>query len=106
MAVNQLYWAYVSFVNINGGKTRPVLLLRTSNEYYFVLRITSKYKNKSKFIQSKYVEIKDWKEAGLTKPSWVDTYKAYELPITETKLEYIGKLSSHDLQELGKHVKL
>lgn len=102
---DNIYWAYVSFTNAPGGKKRPVLLIRTTRSSYVVLRITSKYKNKSKFFQSKYIEIKDWKETGLIKPSWIDTYQTYELPIKITKLEFIGQLTSFDLQELNKHFK-
>lgn len=104
MSIDTLYWAYVGFVNIRGGKVRPVLLLRHDVSKYIVLRVTSKYKNKSKFIQSQYVEIKDWREAGLVKPSWIDTYKVYRLPIATTKLTYIGKLSLRDLKEISKHI--
>lgn len=103
---NNLYWAYVQFRDSNNGKKRPVLLIRKNDGYYVVLRLSSKYKNKPRYIQAKYIEVKDWKESGLTKPSWIDTYQTYELPIDNTDLTYIGKLSSRDLQELSKHFKL
>lgn len=104
--ISNIYWAHVQFVDKEGGKRRPVLYIRKTDKTYIVLRLTSKYKNKSEAIQKKYIEIKDWKESNLTKPSWVDTIKIYELPIATTKLEYIGKLSSRDLNELSKHFKL
>lgn len=97
---------YVAFKDISGGKPRPVLVLRKSETDYIVLRVTSKYKNKSKFFQKKYIEIKDWRESNLTKPSWIDTYQTYSLPINKTNLTFIGKLSSRDLRELSKHVRL
>lgn len=103
---NELYWAYVRFTDRKGGKTRPVLYIRQTATDYIILRISSKFANKSKTIQKKYVEIKDWKYANLPKPSWVDTVKIYELPISKTTLEYIEQLSSRDLQELSKHIKL
>lgn len=101
-----LYWAYVKFINKKGGKKRPILLLRQTQNDYIVLRISSKYKNKPKFIQKKYIKIQDWKESRLPKPSWIDTYQTYALPIEQTKLEHIGHLTSKDLNELAKHVKL
>ncbi|CUW11387.1 type II toxin-antitoxin system PemK/MazF family toxin [Leuconostoc gasicomitatum] len=95
-----LYWAYVSFTEVNGGKKRPVLYLRQDDKNYVVFRLTSKYENKSEFIKQKYVEIVNWQQAGLSKPSWVDTVQVYTLPVNTTKLSYIGQLSSADIQRL------
>mgnify|MGYP004716653205 FL=1 len=96
----QLYWAYVSFTEVSGGKTRPVLYLRQTDYDYIVFRLTSKFDNKSDFIKSKYVVILDWQQSGLYKPSCIDTVKTYQLPIDKTKLSYIGQLSSADLVRL------
>ena len=95
-----LFWAYVSFSEIPGGKKRPVLVLRKDKSNYIVFRLTSKYKNKSDYIKSKYIEVKDWKKSNLPKPSWIDTIQTYELPIATTKLEYIGNLTKSDLTRL------
>lgn len=103
---DELYWAYVQFVDQSGGKTRPVLLLRSTEQYYVVFRLTSKFQNKSRFMQSKYVEVKDWQISGLKKPSWVDTYRTYLLPIKSTKLTFIGKLTPNDLYRLSQFVSL
>lgn len=61
----QLYWAYVGFTDIADGKTRPVLYIRQTDTDYVVFRLSSQYENKSAFIKSKYVEIKNWQQAGL-----------------------------------------
>lgn len=106
MSVDTLYWAYVSFVDIKGGKTRPVLLVRNDHLNYYVFRLTSKYQKKSDFFKNKYIEVKDWQKAGLPKPSWIDTFKLYELPIATTKLTFIGRLSPRDLKEIGKYIDL
>ena len=95
-----LYWAYVGFVDTPGGKTRPVLHLRTSDDAYIVFRVSSRYADKSDFIRSKYVEIHDWRAAGLPKPSWIDTVKTYQLPTETTNLTYIGQLTQADLARL------
>ncbi len=104
--INKLFWAYVAFTDIKGGKRRPVLLLRKTKKDYIVLRWSSKYRNKSRYMQSKYIKVKDWQEAHLPKPSWIDCYQVYELPLKTTKLEFIGYLSLSDLEELSKHIKL
>lgn len=101
-----LYWAYVSFTDQPGGKTRPVLLLRQTEDSYVILRLTSKYQTKSKFMQSKYVEVKDWQASHLPKRSWIDTYRTYSLPIASTKLNFIGLLSVADLLALSQHFQL
>ena len=98
---HKLYWAYVGFIDISGGKKRPVLYLRETDESYIVLRLSSQFDNKSDFIKSKYIEILDWKIAGLSKPSWIDTIQTYTLPIDKTELTYIGQLSERDLASLA-----
>ena len=95
-----LYWAYVGFTGIEGGKTRPVLYIRQTKTDYIIFRLSSQYENKSDSIKRKYIEIKDWKLIGLSKPSWIDTVQTYQLPIDTTKLTYIGKLSKSDYERL------
>lgn len=102
---DSLYWAYVEFVDKKQKKRRPVLFVRQTEASYIVLRLSSKYKDKPKFIQSKYIEIKDWKKSHLSKPSWIDTYRTYELP-KNTELKFIGKLSRADLFRLSKYFKM
>lgn len=96
-----LFWAYVKFSEIPGGKKRPVLVLRKDSKNYIVFRLTSKFENKSEYIKSKYVQVKDWKTSNLTKPSWVDTVRTYKLPIATTELEYIGNLTNNDLMAIS-----
>lgn len=101
---NEIYYAYVQYNDGKGSKKRSVLLLRRSKEGYLILRLTSKYANKSDFFKRKYIKIEDWDKANLPKPSWIDTYQTYLLPIT-TKLIFIGKLSDRDLIALSHHFK-
>lgn len=100
-----LYWAYVGFTDIAKGKTRPVLYIRQTKKDYIVFRLSSQYDNKSEFIQSKYIEIIDWKSVGLSRKSWIDTVQTYHLPIDKTKLTYIGKLSKNDCERLINYLK-
>lgn len=101
---NELFWAYVGFSDVNAGKTRPVLCMRTTATHYVVFRLSSQYENKSDYIKGKYVEVKDWKQSGLSKPSWIDTVRAYELAIADTQMTYIGALSNDDMQRLIDHL--
>lgn len=52
------------------------------------------------------MEIKNWQQAGLKKPSWIDTVQTYQLPIQKTQLTYIGQLSADDLECLIKHLEI
>ncbi|WP_010621366.1 hypothetical protein ABTQ33_01985 [Paucilactobacillus suebicus] len=99
-----LYWAYAAFIEIPGGKTRPVLYVRQTETDYIVYRLTSKYKNKSPKIKAKYVEIGDWQKVGLPKKSWIDLIKTYSLPINSTKLTFIGSLTEEDSQNIIRYL--
>jgi hypothetical protein len=87
--------AYVSWED--GGKRRPVLLLAKKDEYYVTaFRITSQYADKSEEVKARYLEILDWKQAGLVKQSYIDTITSVRVPIVNITLPPIGKLTEHD----------
>ena len=65
-----------------------------------VFQITSKYDSKSASIQSQYVAIDDWAQAGLSMQSYIDIGRIIDLPIATTQPTPIGKLSTNDLQKL------
>ena len=46
MKTNDLISLYVSYVETNGGKRRPVLIRKVSAQTVEAYKITSKYKNK------------------------------------------------------------
>jgi hypothetical protein len=46
MRTNDLISLYVSFVETNGGKPRPVLIRKVSEQTVEAFRITNKYQNK------------------------------------------------------------
>ena len=94
-----IVFANLKFKDGSGSKGRPVYILKIEDKYYRILRITSKFKNKSESIKEKYFEIRHWKEAGLWKPSWIDTVQGYNLPIN-TETEELGELSSEDKDRL------
>uniref|UniRef100_S0DDR0 Putative toxin-antitoxin system protein n=1 Tax=termite gut metagenome TaxID=433724 RepID=S0DDR0_9ZZZZ len=89
--------AYVSWED--GGKRRPVLVIAQGSEYTEAFRITSQYANKSDAIKARYFEISDWKQAGLAKPSYIDTVEPVELP-TPLLSAPIGKMSDNDKRRL------
>ena len=93
-----LHIAYVSWGS--DGKHRPVLVLSANQDEVAVFAVTSQYYNKSAAIKAQYIAIDDWKEAGLTKPSYIDIGRIIDLPITAVLPTPIGKLSENDLHKL------
>ena len=85
---------------------RPVLILRRHPEVsdvYVAFSITSQYKNKSEKIRQKYMKLKDWQAAGLSKVSYVDMNARVNIPkscICERK----GKLTQRDIRRLTERI--
>jgi hypothetical protein len=89
-----IYITYVSWGQ--GGKHRPVLVVKKAKSTVTFFPITSKYHTKSKAIRSVYYKIIDWKAAGLDVQSYIDTATELTAPITAFKGSSIGKLSKAD----------
>ena len=94
----EIYIAYVSWGN--EGKRRPVLILSEQEKEVSVFPITTQYQSKSAAVQSKYLVINDWRQAGLDKLSYIDASKIIDLPIKSVAVFPIGKLSVEDKQRL------
>ena len=93
-----LHIAYVSWGD--DGKRRPVLVLSADKKEVAVFQITSQYNGKSATIQSQYIAIDDWAQAGLTKQSYIDIGRIIDLPIVTVQPTPIGRLSEKDLEKL------
>ena len=95
IAVFDIYIAFVSWGS--GGKRRPVLILEENAASVTVFKISTQYERKSAAIQAKYFIINDWQQAGLDKPSFVDTNNTVTLPLTAVDSKNpIGRLSVAD----------
>jgi hypothetical protein len=90
--------AYVSWGD--DGKRRPVLVLSSNQKEVAVFQITSQFDSKSTVIQSQYIAIYDWAQAGLTKQSYIDIGRIIDLPIATVQPTPIGKLYENDLRKL------
>lgn len=71
--------AYVRFVQVSGGKRRPIFILQETEDKVFFFDITTKFKNKAEEIKKHYFEIKEYENTGLKKHSWIDTYRRYSV---------------------------
>lgn len=97
MRLFDIYFAYMMFDDGCGGKERPVLIMDLDDGLAAIYNVTTQYENKSEYIRSLYYPITDWKKAGLSKQSYVDTVKARY--VTQESLENkkpIGTLSARD----------
>ena len=87
----EIWLATVRFSDIAVEKERPVLILDWEKKEVFCLRMTSKLPQTADDF-----EISHWKEAGLHKPTVINTTK--RLKLAEDKLiTQIGKLHDNDI---------
>ena len=98
----EIAWLYVAFVQGNGGKRRPILVLSDYSGQLAFYAITHQFKNKSAKIQKQYCPILDWnKIAGLTMPSYIDTGKIFTIDEQNlTDLKVTGRLTRIDIINL------
>ncbi|MDR0842194.1 MAG: hypothetical protein LBP68_02105 [Acidobacteriota bacterium] len=92
-----IFITYVSWKD--GGKHRPVLVFSNDDSGACVFGITTQYENKSETIRAKYFRVDDWRQAGLDRQSYVDTFRILKLPpdaVNTTAL--IGRLTAKDKQ--------
>ena len=80
----------------DGGKRRPALILSFGKERVSAYAITTQYENKSQYIKANYFAVKDWKRAGLNRPSYIDTNNIIKLSRSSVDNTPIGKLSQKD----------
>ena len=95
------YDIYIAYVSWGGdGKRRPILVLSSNQNEVAVFQITSQYDNKSVAVQSQYIPIDDWVQAGLAKQSYIDIGRIIDLPIATVQTAPIGNLTKNDLLKL------
>ncbi|MGX7301257.1 type II toxin-antitoxin system PemK/MazF family toxin [Enterococcus gilvus] len=102
---NDVLILYIPFNDAAGrGKMRPALFVQRTHSGVKVFRITSKYATKSAKIQKRYYKIKDWKEAGLNKPSWIDIGESASFDLENFSPKKIGTLSTNDINSLAEFI--
>uniref|UniRef100_UPI00403F7188 hypothetical protein n=1 Tax=Lentilactobacillus hilgardii TaxID=1588 RepID=UPI00403F7188 len=99
MAETDLYNIFlvdIPYDDENTVKYRPGLLILPEKNISRIFKITSR-KIKSARIQAIYYPINDWRAAGLSKVSFVDTHTTYSVP-TRTLMarKLLGHLSDAD----------
>lgn len=102
----QIYLADVPYDEKPGSTYRPALVMIPHVGQTRIYKVTTRYDDKSSEIKDVYYPIKNWKQAGLDKQSYVDVHKTYEVPtrkLTEKKLK--GALTAEDSVRLVKYIK-
>jgi len=108
MSVGDIYRIFVAFGDTQQGKERYTVEVGQVKLGLVVLdSITSKYTNKSEFIKKQYYPIKDWRQAGLQKPSYIDIKSSYTYEIHEVIKhgKFTGQLTLRDVQDLAEFIK-
>lgn len=108
MSIGDIYRIFVAFVDTQQGKERYTVEVGQIKLGLIVLdSITSKYENKSDFIKRQYYPIKDWQQAGLQKPSYIDIKSSHTYEISEVIKHgrFTGQLTLRDVQDLAKFIK-
>lgn len=95
----------IDYADGTGSKIRPAVVVKFNNEVIRTYRLTTKYKNKSDYIKSQYLEVIDWAKANLKRRSWIDTIQYYDLENKGFNIKIIGKLSDRDIERLKDFLK-
>lgn len=86
------FWYY----RTKGGARKYLLIYSVTPKGVKAFRITSHFAEKSKYIQQQYYEIKDYKKAGMVKPSWIDIRALRRFSLQNVELKKRGELSLDD----------
>ncbi|MEK4567003.1 hypothetical protein MKX54_20200 [Alkalihalobacillus sp. FSL R5-0424] len=81
------------------GKWRPVMVIASQDEKCTVVPVTG---TKSMFNQINGYQIKDWQEARLKKPSFVNCHPKDARNVSLQDMKYVGRLSLRDRVETFK----
>ncbi|MDR0299705.1 MAG: hypothetical protein LBI13_06440 [Streptococcaceae bacterium] len=108
MAAGDIYYLSIAFEQKDGAKMRYTVEIGQVQLGLILLEsITSQYAKKSDFIKAQYYPIKDWCDAGLKKPSYIDIGSRHLLKLQEMiqNSQYTGQLSLQDLEDLALFIK-
>ena len=92
----EIHRTYIEHYNENRtepGKLRPVMVVTTQEEQCKVIPITG---TKSIFNHINGHELKDWQEAGLSKPCFVNCHPKDGRTVSLQDMNYVGRLSLRD----------
>lgn len=110
MAVGDIHRIFVKFGSGSDnleGKERYIVEIGKVNLTVVLLdSITSQYKDKSDYIKLQYYPIRDWRQAGLQKSSYIDIRSTMSFDFREILRsgKHIGQLSNTDVIELTKFI--
>lgn len=108
MTVGDIYKIFVAFDQSIEGKERyTVEIGQVQLGVILMDAITSQYQQKSDFIKLQYYPIKDWLQAGLTKPSYIDIQSTRQYDMLEIMLhgKHTGQLTSQDIADLAEFIR-
>lgn len=89
--IGDLWWTHFPFLDVNNIKRRPAVIVDNDMIAILSMYVTSQKHENDPFL----IEIRDWQQSGLTKPSYAKIDKIIQ--IGESNLDqFIGELSEFD----------
>ena len=108
MAVGDIYRIFVKFGSdtLEGKERYTVEIGKVNLTVVLLDSMISQYKDKSDYIKLQYYPIRDWRQAGLQKSSYIDIHSTMSFDFREILRsgKYIGQLSHTDVIELTKFI--
>ena len=108
MAVGDIYRIFVKFGSdtLEGKERYTVEIAKMNLTVVLLDSMISQYKDKSDYIKLQYYPIRDWRQAGLQKSSYIDIRSTMSFDFREILRsgKYIGQLSHTDVIELTKFI--
>ena len=102
---NDVVAVYVAFTDKPGGKRRPILVIRFVGDNVYFFSLTSQYAKKSATVKAHYYPLVDWRQTGLTKPTYVDVGRQRLARVADLqKIVSIGRLTLRDQRGLTEFV--
>lgn len=102
---NDVVAVYVAFTDKPGGKRRPILVIRFVGDNVYFFSLTSQYAKKSATVKAHYYPLVDWRQTGLTKPTYVDVGQQRLARVADLqKIVSIGRLTLRDQRGLTEFV--
>lgn len=109
MAVGDIYRVFVKFDgdSLEGKERYTVEIGKVNLTVVLLDSITSQYDFKSDYIKLQYYPIRDWVQAGLKKPSYIDIRSTMSFDFCDLLRsgKYTGQLTDFDVNELSKFIK-
>lgn len=100
MEIGNVYFTYIQYEDIKGGKVRPALLVAIKEDRSLFLKITSNLDT-----NVLHYNIEKWKECGLSRPSALELSHIYDVNTAKYVCNLVGTLCDEDKMGVAEIIK-